>query len=160
MRFVAVAGAILVAGVLAVVAFAAGSDGDSPPVEPDPPSLAQPGARGEPAPPTLVVFFDPSVSDVETERVGVELAAIPELLDPPVFCDGRCSLAEAQVLLASDPQLLAVMDESTVPISWQAEPADGVTLEDLSLVADSFREFPAVRDAVVRHTALPVESSD
>lgn len=80
---------------------------------------------------------------------------IPAVVQEWTYCDVQCSMAEAERVLAGEPETLALINESNVPTQYKVIPAEADS-DQLGSLQASAAGFPGVVDVVVPLDALDV----
>ncbi|MFN3254938.1 MAG: cell division protein FtsX [Ilumatobacter sp.] len=94
----------------------------------------------------MIVFMQPGVTDDQRAFIESSLDGNAEFIESWTYCDSACSLAEAQRVLAGEPGILELLNETNTPTQYKAVPTDGTDVELLRLVAAAFEEGPGVRE--------------
>lgn len=107
------------------------------------------GADGADDAAVMIVFMEADASDAQLARIEEVLNEQPQFLESPVYCDAPCSMAEAEVLLAGEPGVLELLNETNIPTSWRSVVVDDVDQPLVAALADALREGPGVVEVQV-----------
>ena len=97
----------------------------------------------------LIVFMSPDASEDQLNLARENLLANSQFLQSPTYCDARCSMIEANSMLADEPAVLELLNEDNIPTSWRALILESIDRSLVLRVAEAFMDGPGVVDAVV-----------
>lgn len=94
----------------------------------------------------MIIFVSADVTDDQLNVIEVALGNAGQFVDTYSYCDGECSLAEAQVVLAGEPGTLELLDLDNIPRQYKVVPTEGTDVELLRQLEGAFAELPNVFD--------------
>ena len=111
----------------------------SPPADAPAPSVWDGGVE-------LIVYMAHGAPADDIQAVRAALVNATDLVDVTKleYLDTQAVLAEAQRLLANDPNSLAFLTKDNVPTMFKVVPAPGATLEQLVQFSQTLRSLPGV----------------
>ena len=91
----------------------------------------------------MIVFMRPTDhARAAHARRGEPRRAGPVHRELGTFCDAACSLAEADRVLAGEPGVRDLLDESNITTQFKAVPTEGTDVELLRQLSTAFEELP------------------
>src|SRR6187200_2629020 len=104
----------------------------------------------------MIIYVNNGATPDQRAVITNALSAQSQLIEDFTYCDGACTLKEAQTLLAGDPGTLELLNESNIPSQYKVVPTDATDVETLRSLRESLRELPNVQNIVLADEQLDV----
>jgi cell division transport system permease protein len=92
----------------------------------------------------MIVFMRPTTTPDQFDLVERVLGEQTEFIESFSFCDATCSLQEADRVLAGEPGVRDLLDESNITTQFKAVPTEGTDIDLLRQLSTAFEELPSV----------------
>jgi len=92
----------------------------------------------------MIVFMRPTATDEQRAIVQNALDEQDQFIDSYTYCDAACSLLEADRVLAGEPGVRDLLDETNITTQFKAVPTEGTDVELLRQLSTAFEELPSV----------------
>jgi cell division transport system permease protein len=94
----------------------------------------------------MIVFMNANATEDQLTLVGNALDSQDQFIESWEYCDAVCSLELADRLLAGEPGVRELLDESTITTQFNVVPTEGTGVDLLRALATELTEFPSVYD--------------
>jgi cell division transport system permease protein len=94
----------------------------------------------------MIVFMNANATEDQLTLVGNALDSQDQFIETWEYCDAVCSLELADRLLAGEPGVRELLDESTITTQFNVVPTEGTGVDLLRALATELTEFPSVYD--------------
>ncbi len=92
----------------------------------------------------MIVFMRPTATDDQRAIVEQALNEQDQFIESWEYCDATCSLEEADRVLAGEPGVRDLLDETNITTQFKAVPTEGTDVELLRQLSTAFEELPSV----------------